>query len=121
MAKKDDTTFFENKLLDLVTAKVPMLEMLQWEQTSSWELKLPAKRELKKEFTQKAVPVTDSATESDALTRGSERFIFRFRRLQDRGLEKVLQRCMVHFMRNIVAYVLQKEKEKVAARLYRSL
>ena len=31
MAKKDDTTFFENKLLDLVTAKVPMLEMLQWE------------------------------------------------------------------------------------------
>ena len=30
MAKKDDTTFFENKLLDLVTAKVPMLEMLQW-------------------------------------------------------------------------------------------
>ena len=30
MAKKDDTTFFEKKLLDLVTAKVPMLEMLQW-------------------------------------------------------------------------------------------
>ena len=30
MAMKDDTTFFENKLLDLVTAKVPMLEMLQW-------------------------------------------------------------------------------------------
>ena len=30
MAKKDDTMFFANKLLDLVTAKVPMLEMLQW-------------------------------------------------------------------------------------------
>ena len=28
----------------------------------SWELKLPAKQELKKEFTQKVVPVTDSAT-----------------------------------------------------------
>ena len=30
MAKKSDTTFFENKLLDFVTAKDPMLEMLQW-------------------------------------------------------------------------------------------
>ena len=63
-----------------------------------------------------------------------------FRRLQDRGLEKVWlcvsdahkglqtairntlpgttwQRCKVHFMRNILAYVPQKEKEKVAARL----
>ena len=27
MAKKNDTTFFENKLLDFVTAKDPMLEM----------------------------------------------------------------------------------------------
>ena len=30
MAKKNDTTFFENKLLDFVTAKDPLLEMLQW-------------------------------------------------------------------------------------------
>jgi hypothetical protein len=30
MTKKNDTTFFENKLLDFVTAKDPMLEMLQW-------------------------------------------------------------------------------------------
>lgn len=30
MANKNDTTFFENKLLDFVTAKDPMLEMLQW-------------------------------------------------------------------------------------------
>ena len=30
MAKKKDTTFFENKLLDFVTEKDPMLEMLQW-------------------------------------------------------------------------------------------
>ena len=30
MAKKNDTTFFENKLLDFVAAKDPLLEMLQW-------------------------------------------------------------------------------------------
>ena len=30
MAKKNDTAFFENKLLDFVTIKDPMLEMLQW-------------------------------------------------------------------------------------------
>lgn len=30
MTNKNDTTFFENKLLDFVTAKDPMLEMLQW-------------------------------------------------------------------------------------------
>ncbi len=30
MAKKNDTTFFENKLLVFVAAKDPMLEMFQW-------------------------------------------------------------------------------------------
>ena len=30
MAKKNDTRFFKNKLLDFVTAKDPLLEMLQW-------------------------------------------------------------------------------------------
>ena len=63
-----------------------------------------------------------------------------FRKLQERGLEKVWlcvsdahkglqaairstlpgttwQRCKVHFMRNILAYVPQKDKEKVAAKL----
>ena len=63
-----------------------------------------------------------------------------FRKLQDRGLEKVWlcvsdahkglqaairstlhgtswQRCKVHFMRNILAYVPQRDKERVAARL----
>ena len=63
-----------------------------------------------------------------------------FRRLQERGLEKVWlcvsdahkglqaairstlhgtswQRCKVHFMRNILAYVPQRDKERVAARL----
>ena len=29
MTNKNDTTFFENKLLDFVTAKDPILEMLQ--------------------------------------------------------------------------------------------
>jgi len=63
-----------------------------------------------------------------------------FRKLQERGLEKVWlcvsdahkglqaairstlhgtswQRCKVHFMRNILAYIPQRDKEKVAARL----
>lgn len=63
-----------------------------------------------------------------------------FRRLQERGLEKVWlcvsdahrglqaairstlhgtswQRCKVHFMRNILAYIPQRDKERVAARL----
>ena len=63
-----------------------------------------------------------------------------FRKLQERGLEKVWlcvsdahkglqaairstlhgtswQRCKVHFMRNILAYVPQRDKERVAARL----
>ena len=30
MAKKNDTRFLENKLLDFVAAKDPLLEMLQW-------------------------------------------------------------------------------------------
>ncbi|MDY3755068.1 MAG: hypothetical protein SOZ84_03540 [Treponema sp.] len=30
MAKKNDTTFFENKLLDFAAAKDSLLEMLQW-------------------------------------------------------------------------------------------
>ena len=29
-SKKNDTTFFENKLLDFITAKDPLLEILQW-------------------------------------------------------------------------------------------
>lgn len=31
--------------------------------------------------------------------------------------ETTWQRCKVHFMRNVLSYVPQKEKEKVAARL----
>ena len=30
MAKKNDTAFFENKPLDFVIAKDPLLKMLQW-------------------------------------------------------------------------------------------
>ena len=43
MAKKDDTTFFENKLLDLFTAKVPMLEMLQWVMDKLMEIEVAHK------------------------------------------------------------------------------
>ena len=140
MAKKNDTTFFENKLLDFVTAKDPMLEKLQWVMDKFIEIRLPTKREQKKGFTQKLEQDTGAATESAGLIQGSEQFIFLFRRIQERGLEKVWlcvsdahkglqaairntlpgttwQRCKVHFMRNILAYVPQKEKEKVAAKL----
>ncbi len=40
MAKKNDTTFFENKLLDFVTAKDPMLEMLQWVMVKFMEIEV---------------------------------------------------------------------------------
>ena len=42
MAKKNDTTFFENKLLDFVTAKDPLLEMLQWVMDKFMEIEVPA-------------------------------------------------------------------------------
>lgn len=43
MAEKNDTTFFENKLLDFVTAKDPMLEMLQWEMDKFMEIEVAHK------------------------------------------------------------------------------
>ena len=43
MAKKNDTTFFENKLLDFVTAKDPMLEMLQWVMDKFMEIEVAHK------------------------------------------------------------------------------
>ena len=42
MTKKNDTTFFENKLLDFVTAKDPMLEMLQWVMDKFMEIEVAA-------------------------------------------------------------------------------
>ena len=43
MAKKNDTTFFENKLLDFVAAKDPLLEMLQWMMDKFMEIEVARK------------------------------------------------------------------------------
>ena len=43
MAKKNDTAFFEKKLLDFVTAKDPMLEMLQWVMDKFMEIEVAHK------------------------------------------------------------------------------
>ena len=43
MAKKNDTRFFENKLLDFVTAKDPLLEMLQWMMDKFMEIEVARK------------------------------------------------------------------------------
>ncbi len=43
MTKKNDTTFFENKLLDFITAKDPMLEMLQWVMDKFMEIEVAHK------------------------------------------------------------------------------
>lgn len=50
MAKKNDTTFFENKLLDFVTAKDPMLEMLQWVMDKFMEIEVAHKTGAEKEI-----------------------------------------------------------------------
>ena len=50
MTKRTDTAFFENKLQDFVTAKDPVLEMMQWVMDKFMEIELPIKREQKKEF-----------------------------------------------------------------------
>ena len=43
MAKKNDTVFFESKLLDFVTAKDPMLEMLHWVMDTFMEIEVAHK------------------------------------------------------------------------------
>ena len=43
MAKKNDTAFFENKLLDFVTSTDPMLEMLQWVMDKFMEIEVAHK------------------------------------------------------------------------------
>ncbi len=106
---------------------------------------MPARLGHPKGAIRKPAPATGAATESVASTQGlenesEESYSSLFRRLQECGLEKVWlcvsdaymglqaairstlhgtrwQRCKVHFMRNILAYVPQKDKEKVAARL----
>ena len=46
MAKKNDTRFFENKLLDFVAAKDPLLEMLQWMMDKFMEIEVAARLRL---------------------------------------------------------------------------
>lgn len=43
MTKNNNTTFFENKLLDFVTANDPMLEMLQWVMDKFMEIEVARK------------------------------------------------------------------------------
>lgn len=43
MAKRNDTTFFENKLLDFVAAQDPLLEMLQWMMDKLMEIEVARK------------------------------------------------------------------------------
>ena len=43
MAKKNDTRFLENKLLDFVAAKDPLLEMLQWMMDKFMEIEVASK------------------------------------------------------------------------------
>ena len=68
MAKKNDTTFFENKLLDFVTAKDPLLEMLQWVMDKFMEIEVARKTGAQKGFIVKHVLVTEVATGSVVLT-----------------------------------------------------
>ena len=76
MAKKNDTTFFENKLLDFVTAKDPLLEMLQWVMDKFMEIEVAHKTGAPKGFIVKHVPAIDAATESVVLTQDLGQFIF---------------------------------------------
>ncbi|MDY4831361.1 MAG: hypothetical protein SO161_02390 [Treponema sp.] len=43
MAKKNDTRFFENRLLDFVAATDPLLEMLQWMMDKFMEIEVARK------------------------------------------------------------------------------
>ncbi len=43
MAKQNDTAFFENKLLDFITANDPMLEMMQWVMDKFMEIEIAHK------------------------------------------------------------------------------
>ena len=43
MAKQNDIVFFENKLLDFITANDPMLEMMQWVMDRFMEIEIAHK------------------------------------------------------------------------------
>ena len=46
MAKNNDTTLFESKLLDFVTAKAPLMKMLQWVMDKFMEIEVAHKTEV---------------------------------------------------------------------------
>lgn len=79
MAKKNDTTFFENKLLDFVTAKDPMLEMLQWVMDKFMEIEVAHKTGAEKGIHAESRTGYRCGYRIRRFdTRPSERFIFRF-------------------------------------------
>ena len=85
MAKKNDTTFFENKLLDFVTAKDPMLEMLQWVMDKFMEIEVTHRTGAEKGIHAKSrtgyrcgYRIRRFDTRLVVLIQGLEQFIFRF-------------------------------------------
>lgn len=95
MVKKNDSVFFENKLLDFVTAKDPMLEMLQWVMAKFYEKIRDNHRIVSKavmvikavnlEGQQEILAVETMGNESE------ETYSAHLRKVQERGLEKVWQ------------------------------
>lgn len=78
MAKKNDTTFSENKLLDFVTAKDPMLEMLQWVMDKFMEIEVAHKTGTEKGSHAETQTGYRCGYINRRLIQGSEMFIFRF-------------------------------------------
>ena len=76
MAKKNDTRFFENKLLDFVAAKDPLLVMLQWVMDKFMEIEVARKTGPPKGAIRKPAPATGAAIGSVASTQGLEQCIF---------------------------------------------
>ena len=68
MAKREDTTYFEKKLLEFVGTKDPMLEMLQWVMDKFMEIEVSQKTGAEKGERTENEPDTEAGTESDGLT-----------------------------------------------------
>ena len=78
MANKNDTTFFENKLLDFVTAKAPMLEMLQWVMDKFMEIEVAHKTGAEKGIHAETRTGYRCGYRIRRFDTSSEQFIFRF-------------------------------------------
>ena len=79
MAKQKDTAFFENKLLDFVTAQDPMLEMMQWVMDKFMDLEAAHKTGAEKSLHAENRTGYRAATGADDLLQGLEQSIFLFR------------------------------------------